>query len=138
MRKSLCIGLMALFSLSLSAPTLAALPTKKARSISFTDTYLYKSTIGGPVKIGRASDESKITSYVLRWGLEGGCSAANSFIAEIPKTGADLVWNMAPGTKIPGAVYELLVYTKNQSGEMLSCQSTRTTLKDEIGRASCR
>lgn len=135
MRKSLCIGLMALFSLSLSAPTLAALPTKKARSIAFTDTDLYKSTIGGPVKIGRASDESNITSYVLRWGLAGGCSAANSFIAEIPKTGADLVWNMAPGTKIPGAVYELLVYTKNQSGEMLSCQSTRTTLKDMVAAA---
>lgn len=135
MSNPLYTGLMMLISLALSSPALAALPTQKARSLSFVDTDLYRGTIGGPVKIGRATDESNITSYVLRWGLAGGCSAANSFIAEIPKTGADLVWNMAPGTKIPGAVYELLVYTKNKSGEMLTCQSTRTSLKDVIATA---
>jgi hypothetical protein len=134
MKKLLYAGL-ALALAGACNTALAALPTKKATSLTFTDTDLYRGTIGGPVKIGRATDESKIKSYVLRWGLAGGCSAANSFIAEIPKTGSDLTWNMAPGTKIPGAVYELLVYTKNASGEMLTCQSTRATLKDVVAAA---
>lgn len=125
----------ALLGLALSSTVLAGVPTQKAASLSFNDTDLYRGTIGGPVTIGRAANESNIKSYVLRWGLAGGCSAANSFIAEIPKTGSNLVWTMPAGTKIPGAVYELLVYTKNASGEMLTCQSTRTTLKNNVAAA---
>ena len=65
----------ALLCLFLCLPAWAGLPTQKARSLAFTDTDLYKGTIGGQVRIGRAADENNITSYVLRWGLAGGCSA---------------------------------------------------------------
>ena len=119
-------------SLFFTLAAMAGIPNQKATSLSFVDTDLYRGTIGGAVTIGRAADESNITSYVLRWGLAGGCNAANSFIAEIPKTGGNIVWNMPRGTKIPGAVYELVVYTKNNSGEMWTCQGRRTTLSDKV------
>ena len=110
-------------------------PTVKASSLNFTDADLYRGKIGGTVTIGKASNESNITHYVLRWGLAGGCSAANSFIAEIPKTGSNITWQMPHGTSIPGAVYELLVYTKNAAGEMATCQSTRRSINDSIAAA---
>lgn len=107
-------------------------PSIRAASLSFNDNDGYSGKIGGPVVIGKASDETNITSYVLRWGLAGGCNAANSFIAEIPKTGANITWQMPTGTSIPGAVYELLVYTKNAAGEMATCQGTRVAINDRV------
>ena len=107
-------------------------PSIRASSLSFTDTDGYAGKIGGSVVIGKAADESNISSYVIRWGLAGGCSAANSFIAEVPKTGSNITWQMPAGTGIPGAVYELLVYTKNSAGEMLTCQGTRTSINDYV------
>ena len=105
-------------------------PTNKAAFLNFTDTDPNVGKIGGTVTIGKATDESKITHYVLRWGLLGHCSAANSFIAEIPKTGSNITWQLPQGTQIPAAVYELLVYTKNANGEMLTCQSQYKTITD--------
>ena len=131
-KTSLVRGLVLLTAIFGAAIAEAARPTYKATSITMTDIDGYQGKLGGTITIGKASNESNITSYVLRWGLAGGCSAANSFIAEIPKTGSNLTYQLPLGTSIPGAVYEILVYTKNQDGEMLSCQSTRWRIVDKI------
>lgn len=107
-------------------------PGHNAAWVSFTDQDANQGLLGGAIRIGRATDESDITHYVIRWGLLGHCSAADSFIAELPKTGSDLTYQLPFGTAIPGAVYEILVYTKNQNGERPSCQDVWTPINDLV------
>ncbi|MCP5502289.1 MAG: hypothetical protein H7A25_20505 [Leptospiraceae bacterium] len=95
-------------------------PSLTAASISFTDTDNTQNAIAGQVSITKASDESNIDSYVLYWGNSATTRLSTTPIAELNKTGANLVYNVATNTAIPAGATHFLVFTKNAVGEMVT------------------
>lgn len=93
-------------------------PTDKASSISFTDTDRDSGQIGGAVTIGKASMEVGITHYVLYWGIGGKKLVQSEPVAEIAKTGKDLVYYIPNNSTAERGAPQLVVYTKNEQGEM--------------------
>lgn len=108
----------------------AQVPSTPPDAVSFTDVD-DNDTIGGTVNITRAPIELDVTSYVLRFG-SGGCNIQNSFIAEIDKTGSDLVYEIPQGTVVPQGATEILAYTKNPIGEMPDCENAATIIENFI------
>ncbi len=96
-----------------------AIPTSAAAAITFTDTDKHGSEIGGTITITKATVETSITHYLVYWGTNattklGGVTA----MATIAKTGMDLSVAVPTNTAIPALVTHLLVFTKNDYGEM--------------------
>ena len=92
-------------------------PVNPAVNVSFTDTDLDRLEIGGNVVIIHAVDESDITHYVLYWGSTAS-TKWGSAIAEIAKTGSDIIYPIAQNTALSVNTTHFLVYTKNAVGEM--------------------
>jgi len=108
-------------------------PTEDATAVSFTDIDL-NLTVGGPINVTRAIDETTITHYVLRWGGVNHCNiAGGGFITQLVKTGSDLVYTLAPGTNVPAGAEEILVYTKNDFFESTDCDNVYTPLANNTG-----
>jgi hypothetical protein len=90
-------------------------PVHTASGLWFRNTDYDTGEIGGIIFIEKAQDESDITHYVLFWG-------SGSKIAEIKKTGADLLVHTIPDdTPIPAS--HILVFTRNNTGLMSTCIS---------------
>ncbi|MFX0098146.1 MAG: hypothetical protein ACFFCS_01095 [Candidatus Hodarchaeota archaeon] len=92
-------------------------PVNPAVNVSFTDTDPDVLEIGGDIVITRAVNESDITHYVLYWGSDSSTKSGPA-IAEIAKTGSDIIYPVAQNTSISGSTPHFLVYTKNDDGEM--------------------
>ncbi|TFG63205.1 MAG: hypothetical protein E4H36_06210, partial [Spirochaetales bacterium] len=95
------------------------LPAHKAAGAGFTDIDPGPGEIAGSLSIQKAADESDITQYVLYWGsgaaekLTGG-----EEITAIGKTSGNLDFFIPPDSAIPSGASYLLVYSKNEAGEM--------------------
>ena len=95
-------------------------PVNPALNLSFTDSDLDGGQIGGSVTITKAGIETDLTHYVLYWGSNATTKQNLTAIANIAKTGANVSYNFGANTVIPAAptATHLLVYTKNNDGEM--------------------
>ena len=89
-------------------------PTHAPASLTFRDEDPVKGSASGSLKIGKAPDESDVTSYKLYWGGAGGARLAS--IATLPKSGMDLAYALA--APIPAGATDLLVFSANEAGEM--------------------
>jgi hypothetical protein len=118
-------------------------PANAAVAIVFTDTDADAAEIAGDAAITMAADESDVTHYVLYWGSDADTRQNETAISEIEKTGTDLTYTFSADTVVgsfPGnstadssadaitydettdattdTVTHLLVFTKNENGEM--------------------
>lgn len=109
------------------------IPKHPATSLTFNDTDVDASQIGGTVTIGKASSESDVTQYVLYWGSGATTKQSSTPIASIAVTGSNVTSTIATNTNIPTqpAATHLLVFTKNTKGEMSTGISIAIT--DSIG-----
>jgi hypothetical protein len=92
----------------------AGVPVHAPTSVTFRDEDPTEGNVSGTVKIGRASDESDVSTYNLYWGSSATAKLAS--ITSLPKTGADLAYLLV-GRVQPGAT-DLLAFTANEYGEM--------------------
>ncbi|MCB1160270.1 MAG: hypothetical protein KDK45_22395, partial [Leptospiraceae bacterium] len=90
-------------------------PTLTASSLNFSDSDVSVGKIGGILTIGKASDESNITSYALYWGTNS--STKLSHITDLAATGTNLSYTFNTNTSIPSGATHFLVFTKNSAGE---------------------
>ena len=103
--------------------TTGPVPANGPTWVAFTDTDP-NFTLGGPITIGRAVEESDITFYNIRWGATGECNVIDVQVAQIIRAGTgDIIYNLPAGTVKPGSAVKLLVFTKNLNGENLDCAS---------------
>jgi len=94
-------------------------PEHAAQSVAFTDGDTDEDEISGDVTITKATDESDVTHYVLYWGSDSSTKlVGQSAINTIVKTGADVTHSFSASTAIPTNATHLLVFTKNDDGEM--------------------
>ena len=103
-------------------------PTIKSSGISFTDIDPNANELGGTVTIGTVSDETKITDYVLYWGLNAttpicveNSSDKMACGHQLTKTGANVQYIIPNDTSIPiinsQKATHLIVYTKDRGME---------------------
>ncbi|MGK5093651.1 DUF1566 domain-containing protein [Deltaproteobacteria bacterium TL4] len=96
-------------------------PVNAAVSMAFTDTDGDANQLAGEVSITKASNESDLTHYVLYWGSSSTTRlAGDSVIATLSKTGNNLTHTFAENTNLPVGTTHILVFTKNDNGEMLT------------------
>ena len=93
-------------------------PVNSAVSLSFADTNLAAGKLSGNAVITKASDEWDVTHYVLYWGSNASTKLNSTPIATLAKTGANLTQALAAGTVKPTGATHVLVFTKNEDGEM--------------------
>jgi hypothetical protein len=94
-------------------------PTYTASSITFFDGDSDTGQISGTLSIGKATDETNITDYVLYWGSNSTTKlAGQAAIATRAKTGVNIQHGFSGNTAIPSGATHFLVYTKNSVGEM--------------------
>ena len=95
-------------------------PTHPPTSLAFTDQNPVKDNAAGTVTIGKAVDESDVTSYKLYWGLstDGGSPIKLTQVADVPKTGSAVTYNLSAAVP-QGAAY-LMAVSSNAQGEMTS------------------
>jgi len=106
----------------------AVLPRDKAKNIIFEDEDGDNGEVSGMVTIGKAADEALIDDYSLHWGRSSNRKiSSSSSIHEMPKKDAGDVMThyIARSTKVPATATHLLVFTKNEHGEMTTATSTR-------------
>ncbi|MGK5091252.1 DUF1566 domain-containing protein [Deltaproteobacteria bacterium TL4] len=90
-----------------------------AARVAFTDTDPDTGEIGGVVTITKAGNESEVTHYVLYWGSNATTKLSGyEALSSIAKTGSDLTYSFNENTSIPSGVNYLLVFTRNDAGEM--------------------
>ncbi len=98
-------------------------PANGPGGVTFTDTDT-NLTFGGPVTITRASNESDITAYRIKWGGVGSCIPIGNVIGQVDTSGqGDIVFQMPSGTTKPIAADKILVFSANGAGENLACAS---------------
>ncbi|MEM7183514.1 MAG: putative Ig domain-containing protein [Spirochaetota bacterium] len=90
-------------------------PVNSPGTLTFTDTDSTANQIGGTLTIGKAADESDITSYAVYFGSSTTTKVGNALL-DIAKTGSDLSYTIPTGTLTSGATH-ILVYSKNINGE---------------------
>ncbi|MFC1670496.1 hypothetical protein ACFL20_08890 [Spirochaetota bacterium] len=98
---------------------LLSIPEYGAIAVAFTDTDPGIDEIGGIVSITRAIDETDITGYVIYWGIsETAKLNSQDPIIVLTVNGSNQEYSIAENTTIPDGASHLLVYTKNDDGEM--------------------
>jgi hypothetical protein len=95
----------------------SVVPINMAEGITFTDEDDGFREISGDILIEKAVDESDLTHYQIYWGSSIN-TTSGSPIAEISKTGSNIVYPLSINTQIPSGINYLLVYTKNEDGPM--------------------
>ncbi|MGK5091941.1 hypothetical protein WDW89_07970 [Deltaproteobacteria bacterium TL4] len=96
-------------------------PDSSAASINFTDNDPDKGQVSGDILIEKANDESPLTFYVIYWGSSLTSKLTEGLaIAALQKTGSDLTYPLENNTFLPKEATHLLVFTKNDAGEMPS------------------
>lgn len=117
-------------------PTLVP-PVNKAQSITFTDTDMSQGEVGGEIQITRATSESDVSGYRIRWGNSDNCTLAGSdLIVTLNANGNDLTHSLAQNTTIPSGAVSLLVYTYNADGEMADCDNVNVAVNDQFSVSS--
>jgi len=111
-----------------------SVPFLTATSVSFTDTDSDSGKLGGTITIGKANDESAITHYVLYWGSNESTKQSPTALANIEKTGDNPTWAFPDNTLVPNDATHLLIFTKNDNGEMETGVSTPIFDDDGIER----
>lgn len=94
-------------------------PLVSAASVSLSNMNLdANNKISGNITIGRASDESNITQYLIYWSADGNnpLSGTSSPIVTLPKTGS-LSYTLPP-TDLPANAAYVLVLTANNNATM--------------------
>ena len=105
-------------------------PTNPAELIDFTDGDLQGNEVSGTITVTKAVDESDLTHYVIYWGSDSTTKlSGESAIAEVAKTGANVTSELAADTLLPVGATHLLVFTKNENGEMATGVSQAITDK---------
>ena len=100
-----------------------ALPTHPPLSLRAPDQNPNQLNYQGAVTIGKAADESDVTTYELYWATTS--LAIVSKITSLPKTGADLTFALSvPLGTFPPTATRLVAFTKNAAGEMAAGVST--------------
>jgi hypothetical protein len=94
-------------------------PVNAAQSVSFTDLDLVGTgDVSGDVTITKAADESDITHYVLYWGDSTTDKQSTTPIADVLADGSNVTHTFSENTSMPSTATHLLVFTKNDDGEM--------------------
>ncbi|MGK5092320.1 hypothetical protein WDW89_09965 [Deltaproteobacteria bacterium TL4] len=96
------------------------LPRDSAKSVQFSNTDTDEGEISGLVEIQKANiEDDSLTHYVLYWG-ETSVKKLNGYdsIVTLSKTGEDLSYEILPNTVVPSNAMYLLVFTRNDYGEM--------------------
>ncbi len=108
-----------------------SLPVNKAQQVSFIDIDMSMGKLAGDILIIKASDESDISGYRIRWGDSDHCSLNDeTIISAISATGNDIVFNLIENTEIPRGATSFVVYTFNDAGEMANCDNTSLDFVD--------
>jgi len=94
------------------------LPTPAAQSVAFTDTDTDAGELAGTLTITKATDETDLTHYVLYWGSSSTAKNSTTPITTIAISGSDVTYTFSASTSIPSGATHLLVFTKNNGGEM--------------------
>jgi len=103
------------------SPALPGVPVHAASAVTFEDLDAGSGEVAGLLSITKATDESDVTHYVLRWGTGSGVKLVGApAIAEFAATGSDHTRFFPPDTIIPSGATCFVVYTKNSAGEMTS------------------
>lgn len=98
----------------------AVLPRDKASGVSFEDEDGDPDEVSGTVSIGKAADEALIDDYAVHWGKSPTKKiASSSSLGEVSKKdGREPSYYIARSTKVPATATHILVFTKNEHGEM--------------------
>lgn len=94
-------------------------PENAAEGASFTDTDIGTNEIAGDLTIIKAEDESDLTHYVIYFGSDAETKADETPLDMVVKTGSDITYSISNNTSTGGASH-ILVFTKNENGEMES------------------
>ncbi len=106
-------------------------PTNAAASVSFTDSDATGGEITGTFTISRALSESDLTHYVMYWGSSATQKLAGyNAIETYAKTGNNIDHSFAANAQVPLGASYILVFTKNDDGEM---NSPRAYEIDDLG-----
>lgn len=93
-------------------------PRNPPASVNFIDTDILNfGKIGGTISVTKAVDESDIEKYNLYFGTSGTSKYNSTILNSLPKTGADLSFQLSDNTTIPSGVTHILAYSSNSSGE---------------------
>lgn len=97
-----------------------AIPVNNAVSVSFTDTDPTINQVSGPVSIAKAvnEDSSGIHDYVLYWGKDALTRLNGTAIGVFQKNNNDIVYSFSADTLLPVGATHLLVFTRNDDGEI--------------------
>lgn len=111
----LTIGLKVAFT---DKTTADAVPSVKASSLSADNLTRASSGISGRLDIGRASDESEVSSYTIYWGSDSSTKLGGQpEIEDIGRNEATIEYTFPDNTPVPPGANTLLVYTSNDQGE---------------------
>ncbi|MEE9379898.1 MAG: multicopper oxidase domain-containing protein [Hyphomonadaceae bacterium] len=113
-------------------PSISAPPVNKAQMVSFTDTDMSPSEVGGDILITRASNESDVDGYRIRWGGSDNCTlSGGDLIANLSANGSDHTFTLVDNTMIPSGASTILVYTYNSDAEMDDCDNVSAPINDQ-------
>ncbi|NBW83061.1 hypothetical protein EBR21_15030, partial [bacterium] len=94
-------------------------PLNAAVGVSFKDTDINGNKIAGDILITKASDESDITEYEIYFGSDPTTKMGQTAITRIAPSGKNIMVSLPPeGIIKPSSASHLLVFTKNQYGQM--------------------
>lgn len=126
MKRSAIIIVLVVFFLAVSLASCRNAPSGLLGpgSVTFTDTDMGSGQLGGTVTIIRATDESRITHYVIYWGRgEGEKLSGEEAIGEVEVSAAVLTVEVPQNTVIPEGATHLLAFVKNGDAESKDCGS---------------
>lgn len=111
----LTIGLKVAFT---DKTTADAAPTVKVSSLSANSLIRTSSGLSGKLTIGRATDESEVSSYTVYWGSDSTTKLSGQpVIDDIPRNETTIEYTFPNNTPVPPGANTLLVYTANDQGE---------------------
>lgn len=100
----------------------ATLPKGKPEGISFVDEDPDKGEMRGQVTVIKASKEEDVTHYTIYWGKSPTKKLNVSWLAEIVAANfidrQDVTYHMPQDMKIPDGATHMLVFSKNEFGEL--------------------
>ncbi len=102
-------------------------PTHAAAGVSFTDTDVRSGYISGNVNITKAENEEDVSLYQLYWGTDPTTKYGTTPIQTIAASGNNVAYTFIENSVIPHGTGYLLVFTRNEDGEMGTGISTIVT-----------
>jgi len=99
-------------------------PIHAATSVAFVDVDPAVGTVGGTVRIGKATDETDVTAYAIYAADTVGKKIGTTPLATVAAAGKNLTVSIKEGTTPPAGATSLLALSENALGEIATGPKT--------------